>query len=294
MKQFDGSNVACANIGVSSNCMKTLLTLTMLTMTTFGCTNKETPKDEKLTVTETQQKTEKVFKQVADFPTIKDTTQFITELRKNFDLEVHESPFQKENEKITVFKKVKLYGSDKDFFFIEYDWSVASMAEFPWKYQLILTTDGRLVKVLSGLRFDFVTIFPNQNPFILTVTATAKGNGGHEIYKMSADTLQNVYEGYFDYDVQTYDAHEDLSVFEPNELNIAFKDENKDGFNDIVFTGKKLMLGKYTKDSLWYDVENGKPFTIENPADRISIKYIFFYDKQTGHFKAKEKYGMVN
>ena len=105
MKQFDGSNVACANIGVSSNCMKTLLTLTMLTMTTFGCTNKETPKDEKLTVTETQQKTEKVFKQVADFPTIKDTTQFITELRKNFDLEVHESPFQKENEKITVFLK---------------------------------------------------------------------------------------------------------------------------------------------------------------------------------------------
>ncbi len=274
--------------------MKTLLTLTVLTLTTCGCVNKQTPKDEKLTVTETQQKTEKVFNKVADFPTIKDTTQFITELRQTFNLEVHESLVQKENEKITAFKKVKLYGSNKDFIFIEYDRNVGSMAEFPWKYQLILTMDGKLVKVLSCQRFEFVTIFPNQNPFLLTVNTTAKGNGGHKIYKISSDTLENVYEGYYDYDIHTYDAHEDLSVFEPNELNIAFKDYNKDGFNDIIFTGQKLMLGKYTKDSLWYDVENGKPFTIENPADRISIKYIFLYDKQTGHFKAKQNYGPDN
>jgi len=272
--------------------MKTLLTMMILVLTTFGCSNKQTLKDEKLAVPESQQKTERVFKQVANFPVIKDTTQFITELRQTFDLKVHERPVQKENEKITVFKKVKLYGSDKDFIFIEYDWKVGPMAEFPWKYQLLLTTDGKLVKSLSGQRFEFVTIFPNQNPFLLTVVGTAKGNGGHAIYKISSDTLENVYEGYYDYDVCTYDAHEDLSVFEPNELKIAYKDNNNDGFNDIIFTGQKLMLGKYTKDSLWYDVENGQPFTVENPADRISIKYIFLYDKLTGHFKAKEKYGL--
>ena len=267
--------------------MKTLLTLTILTLTTFGCANKQTPKDEKSPVTETQENTDTIFRQVADFPTIKDTTKFIADLRQVFGLEVDESPSQKANEKITTYKKVKIYGSDNDYFFIEYNYGDGCMAAYPWKYQLLLTTEGSLVKSLSGQRFDFVTIFPNQNPFLLTVTATAKGNGGHEIYRIWSDTLQNVYEGYFDYDVQTYDAHDDLSVFEPNELKIGFTDENKDGFNDIVFTGQKLMLGKYTKDSLWYDVENGKPFTIENPADRISIKYIFLYDKQTGHFKAK-------
>lgn len=272
--------------------MKKLLTLTILTITTFGCADKQTPKDEKLSVTETQENTNTIFRQLSDFPTIKDTTKFITDLRQIFGLEVDESPAQKANEKITTFKKVKIYGSDKDYFFIEYDYGDGSMASYPWKHQLLLTTDGSLVKSLSGQRFDFVTIFPNQNPFLLTVTATAKGNGGHGIYKISSDTLENVYEGYYDYDVQTYDAHGDLSVFEPYELNIAFKDENKDGFNDILFTGQKLMLGKYTKDSLWYDVENGKPFTVENPADRISIKYIFLYDKKTGHFKAKEKYGL--
>ena len=245
-------------------------------------------------MTETEQETEKVFKQVANFPTIKDTAQFIIGLRQTYDLKIHESPVQKEYEKITAFKKVKLYGSDKDFIFVEYDWKVGSMAEFPWKYQLLLTTDGKLVKTLSGQRFDFVKIFPNQNPFLLTVITTAKGNGGHELYKISADTLENVYEGYYDCNVRTYDACQDLSVFEPNELKIEFKDENKDGFNDIVFSGQKLMLGKYTKDNFWYDVENGKPFSVENPAERIAIKYIFLYDNQTGHFKTKEKYGLDN
>jgi len=274
--------------------MKTLLTLIILTLTTFGCSNKQTPKDEKSTVTVTEQKIEKVFKLLDDFPTIKDTTKFISDLRQTFDLEVHESPVQKDNEKIIAFKKVKLYGSDKDYIFIEYDWKVGSMAEFPWKYQILLTTDGKLVKILSGQRYEFIEIFKNENPFLMTVVGTSKGNGGHELYKISADTLENIYEGYFDYDVQTYDAHEDLSVFEPNELRIGIKDENNDGFNDIVFTGQELMLGKYTKDSLWYDVENGKPFSVENPADRISVKYVFLYNKQTGHFKTKEKYGADN
>jgi len=274
--------------------MKTMLTLTILTLTTFGCANKQTPKDEKLTMTETQQKTEKVFKRVADFPTIKDTTQFIIELRRTFNLEVHESPVQKENKKITVFKKVKLYGSDKDFIFIEYDRNVGSMAEFPWKYQLILTTDGKLVKSLSGQRFNFVTIFPNQNPFLLTVTATAKGNGGHEIYKISADTLQNVYEGYFDYAVRTYDAHQDNRIYEPNELTLKIKDYNNDGFNDIAFVGKIVLIQGQTKNGDWFDSEtiNGKTITysVDNPFKKIPVEFVFLYDKQTGHFKAKENY----
>jgi len=271
--------------------MKALLKLTILILTTWGCSNKQTPKDEKLPVTETHEKTDTLFRHVANFPTIKDTSKFITDLRQIFSLEVDESPSQKANEKITTYSKVKIYGSNNFFFFIECDYGEGCMAAYPWKYQLLLTSSGSLVKSLSGQRFEFVTIFPNQNPFLLIVTATAKGNGGHELYKVTADTLENIYEGYFDYDVQTYDAHQDLSVYEPNELKIELKDENNDGFNDIVFAGQKLMLAKQTKDGLWSDVENGKPFSVENPADRISIKYIFLYNKQTGHFKAKEKYG---
>jgi len=282
------------NFNVTNHCMKSLLTLTVLILITLGCSTKQTPRDGKLIVEESKEKAAKVFKQVADFPTIKDTAQFIADLRQIVDFEIHESPVQKEQQAITALKKVKLYGSDNDFIFIEYDWKVGSMAEFPWKQQLLFTTEGKLIKALTGQRYDFVKAFPNQHPFLLTVVATARGNGGHEMYKVSGDTLENVYEGYFDCHTQTYDGYEDLSVFEPNELNISFRDENKDGVNDIVFTGQKLMLGKYTKDSLWYDVENNKSFSVENPAASVPIKYIFLYDKQTGHFTAKEKYRLDN
>lgn len=271
--------------------MHLLLLLAFLTLTTFACTTIQSPKSEKARIT-IQATTDTIFRQVVNFPTIKDTTQFISTLQQVFDLQTDNSSFQKTKEKISTYTKVKIYGSDKEYIFMEYDYAVGCMAAYPWKYQLLLTLDGKLVKGLAGQRFEFVEIFKNENPFLLIVVATSKGNGGHEIYKISADILENVYEGYFDYEVQTYKANEFLCVFEPNELNIKFIDNNRDGYNDIVFTGEKLMLGKYTKDSVWYDVENGKPFSPENPADRIPLKYVFLYDKETGHFKAKEKYGL--
>ena len=282
--------------------MKTLLTLTILTLTTFGCANKQTPKDEKLPVTETQEKTDTTFRQVADFPTIKDTTKFIIDLRQIFGLEVDKSPSQKANEKISTYKKVKIYGSDSDYFFIEYDYGNGSGASFPWKYQLLLTSDGKLVKTLSGQRFEFIEIFKNENPFLLTVIGTSKGNGGHELYKISADTLENVYEGYFDYDVRTFDAHQDNRIYEPNELTLKVKDFNNDGYNDISFNGKIVVIQGQTKNGDWFDSEtiNGKTITysVDNPFKKIPVEFVFLYDNQTGHFKAKEnytkKYGLDN
>jgi hypothetical protein len=274
--------------------MKTLLTLTILTLTTFGCSNKQTPKAEKAPVTETQEKADTNFRQAADFPTIKDTTKFIADLRQVFRLEVDESPTQKENEEITVYKKVKIYGSDKDYIFIEYDYKDGCGAAFPYKYQLLLNSNGKLVKTLSSQRYEFIEIFKNENPFLMTVVGTSKGNGGHELYKISADTLENVYEGYFDYGVQTYDAHEDNQIYEPNELTLKVKDFNNDGFNDISFNGKNLLIQGQTKNGDWFDTEtiNGKEVTysIDNPFKKIPIEFIFLYDRQTGHFNAKENY----
>ena len=264
--------------------------MSILTLMTFSCSEKQTQKDKKLHVTKIEQKKEKIFIQVADFPTIKDTTQFISNLCQTFDLKIEESSIQKENQKISAYKKVKLNGTDNEFYFIEYNWIDGCNASYPWKYQLLLTKEGKLVKLFNADRYEFVKIFKKENPFLLTTIVSGHGNGGHRIYKVSADSLENVYEGYYNYNLQTYDADETICVFKPYELNISFKDNNNDGYNDIIFSGEKLMLGKYTKDSLWYDVEDGKPFTIENPGSVIPIKYIFIYDKKTKHFKAKEKY----
>ena len=274
--------------------MKTLLTFTILTLTTFGCSNKQTPKDEKLSVSETQEKADTIFRQVANFPTIKDTTNFITDLRNIFELEVDESPYQKENEEITTYKRVRIYGSDKDYIFIEYDYKVGCGAAFPYKYQLLLTLNGKLVRTLSGQRYEFVEIFKNEYPFLMTVVGTSKGNGGHELFKITNDTLEDVFESNLDYFVRTYDAHEDNSINEPNELNLKVKDFNNDGYNDISFYGNIVLIQGRTKNGDWYDSEtiNGKTITysVDNPFKKIPVEFAFLYDKQTGHFKAKENY----
>lgn len=155
-----------------------------------------------------------------------------------------------------------------------------------------MTTDGKLVKTLSGQRFDFITIFPHQKPFLLTITATAKGNGGHELYKISADTLENVYEGYYDYDVRTYDAHQDNRIYEPNELTLKVKDFNNDGFNDISFNGKIVLIQVQTKNGDWYDSEtiNGKTVTysVGNPFKKIPVEFIFFTTNKQDTLKRKK------
>lgn len=282
--------------------MKTLLTLIVLTLTTLGCADSQTPKNKKLNLTENPEITDTIFRQVDDFPTIKDTTEFIAELRYIFRLEVDESQDQKEDERITAFKKVKIYGSDNEYFFIEYDYNDGSGASFPWKYQLLLTGDGKLVKTLSGQRFDLIEIFKNEHPFLLTVVGTSKGNGGHELYKISADTLENVYEGYINFEVRTYDAHEDNIIYEPNELTLKVKDFNNDGFNDISFNGKIVFIQRLSDSGDWFDSEtiNGKTVTysVDNPFKKVPVEFVFIYNKQTGHFKAKEnyteKYGLNN
>lgn len=277
-----------------SNRMKTLLMFMILALAAFDCTDKQAPGVEKLYVIEPEAKPDATFRQVADFPTIKDSTEFISDLRQIFGLEVDESPAQKQNEKITIYEKVQIYGSDNDYIFIEYDYGDGCGAAFPWKYQLLLTTDGKLVKTLSGLRFEFIEIFKNKNPFLLSVFSTSKGNGGHSLYQITADTLEDVYDCDLDYFVRTYDAHEDNSINEPEELTLKIKDFNQDGFNDISFNGKIVYIQGKTKNGDWFDSEKikGKTITysVDNTFKKIPVEFIFLYDKETGHFKAKENY----
>jgi hypothetical protein len=275
--------------------MKRIVALTTLMFIVFGCSSNQTGSAGERSVSDPKPAEDKIFKQLSVFPNIKDTSAFIADLRESFDLEVEDNPGSAENEKISFYGKVNIYGSDKDFYLVEYDYGSGSMASFPWKYQLLLTAEGKLVKLLSGMRFELIQVIPKQNPFLLAVTSTSKGNGGHELYKVSADSLENVYEGYYDYAIQTYDAHQDNAVFEPNELKIFINDDNKDGYNDIGFSGKIVLIQGRSKSGNWYDGEtiNGRKisYSVDNPFKKAPIEFIFLYDKETGHFKAKEDYG---
>lgn len=282
--------------------MKKILLSALLPLLIFNCTRRqEAKKEEIIQIQHTEKDKEDVkptaptpFEYLADYPAIKDSSKFIQNLRQAFDLHIHESPSQQESEKITVFRKVKINGSDEDYYFIEYDWKTGSTSQYPWKYQLLLTKNGKLVKTLAAERYEFVSIFPKENPFLLATIVTGHGNGGHELYKVSTDSLENVYEGYYDFNLRTYDAHEDNKVYEPYELQLKIKDYNNDRVNDIAFKGKSVLVRGRTPDGDWYDFTtiNGKQvnYSADHPFQKIPVEYIFLYDKKSGHFKAKENY----
>ncbi|MDD2983448.1 MAG: hypothetical protein PHQ74_08670 [Crocinitomicaceae bacterium] len=273
--------------------MKSIVWFLLLTSILFGCSN-QSSKVENSKALEIETIADTVRFQIAGFPVIVDTTQFIANLISVYNLEVELDPNRINSDAITVYKKVKIHGSTADYLLIEYDYKNGSTAAFPWKYQLLLNSAGKLVHTFNALRFEFLSVFPNQNPFLLTVTATGKGNGKHQLYKMRNNELVNVLDENLEAHLQTYDAHEDDRINEPSELSIHIQDDNTDGFNDLFFRGNVVFTQGMTKNGHWFDSEiiNGKQvdYSAQNPFKKIPVEYIFLYDQQSGHFKVKENY----
>jgi hypothetical protein len=202
---------------------------------------------------------------------IKDTSLFIKQLKLFANLEIDES--NKIYEKINFYKKIHLYGSSKEYIFIEYDYGNGVGSAFPYKYQILIDNQGYLIKKLSGLKFRFIKVFPNENPLLILTLSTSKGNGWHEIYQIIDDSLVNIYDGYEKHFIRTYDAHQDGFLFQPSELDINIKDYNKDGMNDICFEGVQLNTQNQKKDSVRFIFlyqEKNKRFGMKNlPSKRL-------------------------
>lgn len=217
-----------------------------------------------------------IYPNLKMLPFKKDTNQFINYLLKYYAPEpmLHSDWFK---EKILANTKVKLYGSTKLFSFIEYDYYESCSADFPSKYQFILNSKGKLIKRLDCLSYTFVKIFPNQNPFLVTVTSTSKGNGEHHVYRIKNDSLIDVYEGGLSgYYPKTYDCHHDESIYSPFELKLKIEDLNKDGYNDLIFYGN--IIHNKNLEAVSYSKCN----------ETVPIRLIFLYDKKSGKFLKKE------
>ncbi len=176
----------------------------------------------------------------------------MAQLVKIFDLE-EESPYKKS--KITQYKKVKIYGSDSTFILLEYYFGGISGINYPWKVQLVLTEAGDLVGKLYVEEVKMFKVFPKENPFLLGFYGGYRGNGGHVLLKVSADTLEHTLQDYNRGGLKTHDAYLDHLVYEPYELKLRVGDFNKDGFNDLVFSGKILQIQKRAENGDWIEYD---------------------------------------
>jgi hypothetical protein len=95
--------------------------------------------------------------------------------------------------------------------------------------------------------------------------------------------------------LETYGADHNSIINEPYELKFSESDVNKDGFKDIILSGKIVLIQGRTKSGGWYDnlTENGKiiaSYSEENPFRKIPIRLVFLYNFSTGHFHEQEDY----
>jgi|GEM_PF-2084386 len=234
---------------------------------------------------------EKSFDLIKAYPLIKDTSQFIKQLKVIGQLKT-----EKINgvEKVQSFTKFKITGSANYFYMVELDLPRGTMVLFPWKYHIIFDENGKLIKVLNAIRTELIQIAPQANPFLLAVNATAQGNGRHELYKFYHGKLINVLTYPQDFCIRTYDCNQDEFVNKPYELALMVKDVNNDGYSDILFTGQLKLIMGVSKNNVWYDNEkrDGRiiKYSMENPFRLIPIKLVFIYNVKSGLFKIAGDY----
>ena len=102
-----------------------------------------------------------------------DTTSFI----KSFEENCHLYSNDRNHKQLDRFKRLKLNGSAKDYYYIEYSFPISSNAEFPGRYQIVLDSKGIFLQVISAVRVDIVKILPAESPYLFALLSTAHGYG---------------------------------------------------------------------------------------------------------------------
>ncbi len=233
------------------------------------------------------------FIRIRNCPQIKDSAGFINALKENCHLAMEHGLI---NDGLTInyFKKCRIDGSENEYYLIELDWHRGCMATYPWKYQLLFDRQGKLVKILSGMRFALVRVFPESKPFLLVVVSTARGNGHHELYQFKNGELKNILYYPLDFCLRTYQSHESITVNNPHEFKLSIKDINNDGYNDLVFSGRIELIEGVTKDNFWYDntTEKGSviQYSVDNPFRKYPVRIVFTYRPESGLFKPYGSY----
>lgn len=250
--------------------------------------SKKKGKDAKPKTTKTTSPEVKTFKFAKNCPQIADTALFINELKSFTNLEVEDNAVSAKSQQISYYKKVKLFGSEAEYIFIEYQYKNALKPNTYSKHQVLLAKDGRLVQSFQASDFQLVEILPKQYPFLMLLYITADGIGGHSIYKLKDEALESVYDGYTKDGVISYDANEDNKVYDPFELEFVVYDYNMDGTNDISFRGKTVYIQGLTRGGVWVkeEVVMGKTisYSLEHPFKTEEVKFIYVYDKESGKF----------
>lgn len=141
----------------------------------------------------------------------------------------------------------KIYGTGDTLYVIEaHIPEDVSCKPFGRKTQFIFNPEGKLIHIDHAAFFKWVAYGNDKTPMLMTLNTDCKGKGKHHFYKFEQGRLIDVFNVLLDETPITYDANmdDDLSSFEPNELELKMEDRNEDGKKDLVFSGKQKIKNK--------------------------------------------------
>lgn len=109
--------------------------------------------------------------------------------------------------------------------------------------QFFFDTKGHLIHLANAAMIQWVAFKKEAAPLLMTLETDCKSKGYHHFYKMENGELIDIFNVLLENTPPTYDADmaDDNISYQPNELDFKLDDRNKDGQNDLIFSGKKQI-----------------------------------------------------
>lgn len=221
-------------------------------------------------ITRENKRYEKVFAAILDTAWYQDSARFLQKLDNAYGL-------LNTKGKISKFERALLFGYTDTIYSVEYSIPIDSICENkPHQQQFLFNRDGQLLHQDQATSAQFIEIWEDQAPVLMTLNISCEGKGKHHFYKYENGRLIDIFNVFLgdEQTPYTYLNIADSVCFDPLELKLIIKDLNNDDYNDLLFSGKKIVL----KD------ETGRKYPTWKPYQKELIVYKFIYKPAKGLF----------
>ena len=220
---------------------------------------------------------DKVFRPILDSAGRADKKNLLRNLSQQYG-----SPFS-ESVELNQCKYSKFYGYKDSIWILELKTGNEALCPpYGTQLQYIFDAQGHLIYEDSAALMEMLVVWEDKAPLLMTIATDCKGTGQHHFYKYESGQLIDIFNVLMESTPLTYDAEAstDAKIYKPEMLALKLMDKNKDGRNDLVFSGQRLIL-KGPDD---------KKYTEMNPYKRESVEYIFLYEPIDDWFVAERSH----
>lgn len=184
----------------------------------------------------------------------------------------------KNTDKTTIvnFERQQLYGLTDSIWFLNCKITLDDYGcTYPTMHtQYLFNHQGKLIHKNQAAVAQFVPAVIDSLPIYMSLNHDCQGNGQHHFYIYQQGKLIDVFNVLMNDSPKTYDANPDKGMFRKKHLDFVIQDSNNDGYNDILLTGKWLVL----------ENKNGKKAPPNRPFKAEKVAYHFIYKPTKEYF----------